>query len=150
MKKTIIIFIIVAALIGGGAFYGGMVYGKSQSGSTRNFANGARQGLGVNGAGGFARNGTGATGNGNVVSGQVIAKDDKSITVQLPNGSGSKIVFLSPSTQIMKTATGSTSDLQIGENLSVNGQANSDGSVTAQTIQIRPNLPRRATSTPAN
>ena len=41
----------------------------------------------------------------------------------------------------MKSTTGVVSDLTTGENLMVNGTVNADGSITAQTIQIRPQIP---------
>ncbi len=95
MNKTIIIFIIVLIVVGGGAFYGGMLYGKSQGGSRasagfQNLTPAQRQQFGANGN----RQGrVGANGN-NFTAGQVIAKDDKSVTVKLQDG-GSKIIFLS-------------------------------------------------------
>ncbi|OIO07392.1 hypothetical protein CO115_00755 [Candidatus Falkowbacteria bacterium CG_4_9_14_3_um_filter_36_9] len=54
---------------------------------------------------------------------------------------GSKIVFLSDSTSIGKTTDGTVADLEAGKQVTINGKDNSDGSVTAQSIQIRPNLP---------
>jgi len=38
----------------------------------------------------------------------------------------------------MKAAQGSMSDLSIGENVTVTGVTNSDGSITAQSVQVRP------------
>ncbi len=151
MKKNIIFVIVVIIIVGAGAFYGGMLYGKSTAGvgipNFRNLTQQQRQQLSQQSGG----NRTGRNNaNGSFISGQVIAEDDKSVTVQLSDGSGSKIVFFSASTQIMKTASGTVSDLQVGLDLTINGQANQDGSITAQTIQIRPTLPQRATSTPAN
>jgi hypothetical protein len=70
----------------------------------------------------------------------VIAKDATSITLQLPGNAGSKIIFYSATTQISKMASGTPVDLANGTNVSITGTANSDGSVTAQAIQIRPAL----------
>ncbi|MBI2628097.1 MAG: hypothetical protein HYW71_01510 [Candidatus Niyogibacteria bacterium] len=130
MKKLLIIGI--AVIVSGGAFYGGMKYAENKAlsdrqqriqqfgGSRTEFRNG---GSGNRIGGGFA-------------SGEIIAKDNKSLTVKLQDG-GSKIIFLSDSTEITKSAEGALSDLEIGKNISVNGAANSDGSVTAQIIQLK-------------
>ena len=133
-NQTIIISIIIVLIVGTGAFYGGMVYGKSQKGNA--FNPGRLQGLNANGVQRGARQGV----NGGFVNGQIISQDDKSVTLKLLDG-GSKIIFFSDSTQITKSASGAIADLTTGENLMVNGTANADGSITAQTIQIRPQLP---------
>ena len=52
--------------------------------------------------------------NANFIAGSVIAKDDKSLTIKLPDG-GSKIIFYSVSTEIMKTATGTLEELKVGD-----------------------------------
>ncbi|MFA5188784.1 MAG: hypothetical protein WC460_05470 [Patescibacteria group bacterium] len=136
MKKnqTLIISIIIVLVVGAGAFYGGMVYAKSQKGSMAN--SGRFQGFNAAGAQGSTR----LAANGGAVSGQLLSQDDKSITLKLNNG-GSKIIFLSDTTQITKSVSGAVADLTTGENLMVSGTANADGSITAQTIQIRPSVP---------
>lgn len=90
--------------------------------------------LGAN-TGGF-RNRTGRQQSSGFVNGEIIAKDDKSITLKLRDG-GSKIVFFSDSTEITKTAKGLVDDLRTGQQIVVNGNQNPDGSVTAETIQLR-------------
>jgi len=131
MKKNllIIIGILVILAICGGSFYGGMLYSKSQN--VRPVFSGAN---GANFQG--ARTGrTGAAGGG-MISGSIISKDNNSITLQMPNNGGSKIIFYSDTTQISKSALGSASDLANGVSISVTGTTNSDGSVTAQSIRI--------------
>jgi len=155
-KKNTIYIALTIIIVGAGAFYGGMVYGKKSSGSLSDLKNLTPQeqrqklqslglfGGGTNGGarGDFGRNGgTGGTGN-QFDTGQIIAKDDKSITVKSNDGN-SKIIFLSASTEINKSATGTPSDLIVGEQVTINGTANADGSLTAAAIQLRPNLPRR-------
>ena len=126
----------VVIIIGAGSFYGGMKYGQQNrfaSASQGNFR-------GVAGSfGGARRGGAGGTG-GDAASGEIISKDDKSITVKLRDG-GSKIIFIADSTQVMKSTAGTVSDLAIGDQVMSFGTANADGSVTAKSIQIRPPLP---------
>ena len=150
MQKKIII-VLAVLLVGSGAFYGGMKYaqGKTPTNVGRsgmgmgNFANltpeerqARLQQFGATGMGGN-RGTRGPNGAGGGFSGgEIIAKDDKSITIKLQDG-GSKIVFLSASTTVMKAITGSPADLTVGTQVSAGGSANSDGSITAQSIQIR-------------
>jgi hypothetical protein len=71
------------------------------------------------------------------VTGDIISKDDKSVTVKTQNG-GSKVVFFTTGTEFGKFTTGNETDLELGKSISVTGKTNQDGSVAAQSIQIRP------------
>ncbi len=139
MSKTITGFVIAILAVGGGAFYGGMKYGQIKAGS--NFFGAERAQRFQQFVGGQARGVRGGVG-ASFINGQIIAKDDKSLTVGLRDG-GSKIIFLSSGTQIMKAVDGSAADLAAGMSVMVTGTANADGSLTAQSIQLRP-----AASTP--
>ena len=57
------------------------------------------------------------------------------MVVKLSDGS-TKIVILSASTPIGKMTTGSASDLTVGTSITVLGTANSDGHVSATSVQI--------------
>ena len=129
MKKIqqIIIVIVALVILGGGTFYGGMVYGKGQN-SQRMGGQGTRTG------------GRFAMGN-NFIAGQVTAKDNQSVTIKDRSGS-SRIVFYSTSTDVGKFVSGNISDVIVGSNVMVNGKTNTDGSISAQSIQIRPILPQ--------
>ena len=151
MNKLIPVVIAVAVVVGGGAFFGGMKYAESKSPRSRvsqadfqnlqNLSPEERQQrlqeFGANAGDGF-RSGAdgGQRGGGGFTAGEIISKDEKSVTVKLQDG-GSKIVFLSDSTEIMKTTNGIFTDLEIGKGITINGSANSDGSITAQSIQLR-------------
>lgn len=132
-KNSVIITVILVILVGAAAFFGGMRYQKSQTrsqfASQFGGASGGRFGNRQFGQ----RNGA----NGGAVVGQILSTDANSMTVKLQNGS-SKIVLLSNSTSINKQATGSVSDLKTGDRVAVFGTANSDGSVTAQSVQLNP------------
>ena len=73
----------------------------------------------------------------NAVRGSIVSIDKNSLTVQLTDGS-SKIVILGASAKIEQTQAASTSDLKAGEQVLDLGSTNSDGSVTAQNVQINP------------
>lgn len=146
MKK--IIYVIIGIVILAGAFYGGMKYQESKTPAglaganfqnLRNLSPEERQQkfqeLGANASGAAGRRG----GSTNGAAGEIIAKDDKSITIKLRDA-GSKIIFFSDTTEITKSASGSADDLEIGKNVMVGGKQNSDGSYTAETIQLSPSL----------
>lgn len=131
MKNTsVIITILIAVIVGAGAFFAGMKYQQTKMPSRGQFQGGQANRQGVNGQGRFA-NGA------RPVNGEIISADDKSITVKMQDGS-SKIVLINDNTSINKSDQASKSDLKTGERVAVFGMENSDGSVTAQNIQLNP------------
>ena len=140
MNKTIIIAGIAVIIAGVGGFFGGKYYQASQTtnrlaqfagrqagqGSTfyRRFGQGDQRGQSMN-----------------IVRGQVINTDMNSITLKLSDGS-TKIIVVGTSANIYQSTKGTLSDLKTGDILNVFGTANSDGSVTAQDIQINPIMQR--------
>ncbi len=142
MGKTNLVAVLAAAIIiaGGGGFYGGMQYEANKSpladfqkngtGAMR-FQGAAGQGQGAGGGRMAARN------SGGFVVGEILKKDDKTVTVKLSDG-GSKTVYVADTTTVSKSVDGVKDDLTEGANIMVTGTANSDGSVLAEVIQIRP------------
>ncbi len=131
-KNKIIIIVGIIALVVG--FLGGMSYGKSHP-SVALDQNASRGGSGANGSGGFGGR-RGGMQSGGFVTGSVLTKDATGITVQARYGS-SKIIFVGSSTMVAKSTTGLFDDVTIGAQVTVMGSANPDGSVNAQSIQIR-------------
>lgn len=133
---------VVSVIVLVAIFYGGVVYGKGHATTTKTagaFTRGGAQGAGGTrgGMGGFAG------GTGGVTTGSIISKDGKSITVSIMGG-GSKIIFFDTNTKVSKTVAGLATDLVVGSQVVVSGTANSDGSLNATTVQIRPNMPPSA------
>lgn len=148
MNKFIAIVIATAAIVGGVAFFSGMKYAETKNSrgqfSRADFQNlppeerqQRLQQLGINSGGFRGGFGGGQRGVSGFIAGEIISKDDKSITMKLRDG-GSRIVFFSDSTEISKLVEGNLNDLIVGKNISVNGTTNPDGSITARSIQLRP------------
>jgi hypothetical protein len=144
-KQTLTIVIVVAVIAVGTSFFVGMKYAGSQSGAVnmQNFQNlsPAERQQRLQQLGGSARGGRGIGGMGGGTFGEILSKDDKSLTIKLRTG-GSKIIFFDQKVEIGKFVAGNLSDLTVGASVSINGTANADSSITASSIQIRP------TSTP--
>jgi hypothetical protein len=141
MNKNIIIWVIVVVIVVGGiSFYSGMKYQSSKSMSAMSGMSGMAGRTGGTFAGRTGIRGAAGAAGSNGVTGQVLSKDATSITVKLQSG-GSKIVFLSASTSISTFQQGTIDDVNQGSNVTVVGTTNSDGSVTARSIQIRPSVP---------
>jgi hypothetical protein len=139
MKKLIPILVVILLAVGGGAFYGGMKYGQNKS-PVSNLSRQNFQNLSPEQRQQLLQGRTGGRTGANFLNGEVISKDEKSLTLKIQDG-GSKIIFFSDSTQISKTTEGSINDIEIGKQIMVSGDQNSDGSYTAKTIQLSPPRP---------
>ena len=134
MKKILPIVIITLIIAGVGGFYGGIKYNQSKSPSLfqkqrEQFFQGN---VGENFPDGLGNKKAGFS----FLNGEVIDKDEQSLTIKMPDG-GSRIVFFSDFTEISKIANGLIDDIEIGKQVMVNGEENPDGSCTAETIQIK-------------
>jgi hypothetical protein len=127
MKNNSFSFILVAVISLAVGFYAGSFYQKSQQ-QQRFFQFGARGFSSQNQASRFG-------GGSRPVIGQIIKKEADSITVKTQNGS-TRIVFFTDKTNIGKMTKAEISDLKENETVFIVGQENSDGSITAQNIQI--------------
>jgi len=142
-NNNLILMIILALVMAGGGFFAGMKYQQSKQPSRTGFLQG-RSGVGqeINRRaipegmpegmpGEQSRSGVG------MIRGEIISQDEESIIVKLMDNS-SKMVLLSGDTKITKSFEGTTDDLETGQQVMVSGDENSDGSLSAQTIQLNP------------
>lgn len=141
---------VVVMGVGAVAFFAGVKYQESQrfSGMMGQFgqlrdraegsrATGSRIMFGTNGNSGMRQ-----------TVGEIVNIDSESITVKMSDGS-TRIVLLTKATTITEAAEVSQDQLVKGAKIAVFGSENSDGSVTAQTVQLNPLFQRMgATVTP--
>lgn len=143
MKKVQTVAVVVGILIvGGGAFYAGTKYRSSAAtnvagvrGAFTNLTPEERQ-VRFGQAGGTLGARGSRVADGGFASGEVISKDDKSVTLKLADG-GSKIVFISDRAIVTKSVSGLLEDVTVGQQVTITGTVNSDGNLTGQAVQIR-------------
>ncbi len=129
MKNNIVMTVIVALVVAAAAFFGGIQYEKSKTPITSQSQT----------RGGQFRQ---RAANGETpLRGQVISLDNNNLTVKLSDGS-SKVVLLTGKTTFDKQATASASDVKSNDQVLILGTTNSDGSVTAMSVQLNPNFGR--------
>lgn len=126
MNKKIISTAVIALIIG---FGGGYLLHTPPVPTTGGVA--TRTG----GFGGGMRSGAG----GGFLSGTVAAEDAGSVTLSTRDGS-SHVVLITPATSVSKSVSGTMSDVSVGATIIVSGTTNSDGSLSANLIQLRPTL----------
>jgi len=136
--KNLLIASAIALVIGLGAGYGihGLVSpslslsrgGGFQNGPGNTTSSSSRSARGINQA------------NGGLLTGTVASKDSNSITIDTRDGN-SRIILVTPNTNVSKNATGSINDVAVGSTIFVSGTTNSDGSISASLVQLRPASP---------
>jgi hypothetical protein len=143
MKKVLIIIgaILLAALIAGGSFYGGIAYQTNQANQARASFMAARgmteegqfpggnlpEGMQPPSGGGRDFSGGGASGVVKTIDGNVIT---------ISTAQDVTTVTLSDDTRIEKYASAAITDLQPGVRVTVTGQRDDDGNITASQIMI--------------
>lgn len=145
MKKQyqIVILIAVTLVAGGVGYFAGTYTGPRGlffAGDPGGFQNLSPDERAVRFGQAGARTGrTGGAGGvgGGFATGEVIGKDAQGITVKLTDGS-SKIIFVASSTSFTKSSKVSVTDVAVGSNVMITGSTNTDGSITARGIDIRP------------
>lgn len=136
-NKLIISGIVVLAIVAG--FFGGVYYQKNQSvnsmGKTRADRNDAftqdrGSGMGMNDR-------PGSDMRGGVISGEISNKDESGMTIKMADGS-SKIILVNNDTKYTISSEADSTKVVVGEKVAVFGESNSDGSVTASSIELNP------------
>jgi hypothetical protein len=129
MKNKLVLTGVVALIVGLGiGYFGATTFTAAPAKTVSGFTRGA--------GGGFAGARGGTTGGG-FLTGTVASVGSGSITLNTNDGS-SHVVLVTPQTSISKSVEGSLTDIVVGSTVIVSGTTNSDGSVSAALVQIRP------------
>ena len=116
--------VIISLVVGFGAGY----FVHSSPAQTQNPG-----GFAGRGQGGGMRGGANGAG---LLSGTVAKQDAGSITLNTRDGS-SHVVLITPATTVQKSIEGGLTDVAVGSTIFVSGSTNSDGSISASSIQLR-------------
>ena len=153
MNRTamIIVGIVVVLAVGGGSFYGGTVYGKSQAQAAIPLlldqqADGQPGFTGQAGwQGGGFQPGAGRLGGeagerriaGGMTFGQIESIEGSEIV--LAGADNQKVrVRVTDTTLIEKNASVTVQQLEVGESVTVSGSSNEDGTITARSLSVVP------------
>jgi len=131
MKQATVISLILMICSASAGFFGGMKYSDYQrmqgrGAANRQFPNGANNQM-------TGRNWSA----GRPIIGDVLNKDETSITVKNQDG-GSTLIMLTNATTYSKTIEVTVEDVSVGSKVGIFGTTNSDKSITAQNIQLNP------------
>jgi len=131
--QRLVLLTAVFGLLVGGAFAGGIYYGRdtSSASSAQTAATpAASPGVNTLGAGGG-----GAFPGGAPTTGVVESVNGDTLSVRTQAG-GTVAIKLQPETQVSQVAAASPADLRPGVTVSVQGQPDTDGKVAARSVQI--------------
>jgi hypothetical protein len=128
MNKITISTAVIALIIGFGAGY--FLHPSAASTATM-------RGSFAGAAGGMYSGARGGGAGGGFLTGTVAAASSGSITLNTKDGS-SHVVLVTPATTVSKSVSGTVADVAVGSTIIVSGTTNSDGSVSASLIQLRP------------
>ena len=131
-SKLLIAIAVTALLVGASGFFAGIQYRKSQEPTAGDFQSMREQARSGNLPPGLGER---LQGQGRPVSGEIIDRDEESITVKLPDGS-SRIILVGSETKISESTPSAKNKLTEGVQVFVNGTENPDGSLNATSIQI--------------
>ena len=127
MSKNIVITAVVALSVG---LFGGYAAARASALASAGVPNASSVRGSARGLRGGNQNANG------FLAGTVARKDSESITVDTRDGN-SHVVLFTPATSVFKSVAGSLSDITIGSAVVVSGSTNSDGSLSANSIQLR-------------
>ncbi|MBP9702842.1 hypothetical protein KBD69_04085 [Candidatus Woesebacteria bacterium] len=135
-KLTLGLVIVFAVTIG---FFGGVYYQKKQGENYSRMQRSDRSNASMRGreAGMGVKSNPGSVMMGGAVNGEISAKDDNGITIKLTDGSSKFILVNSETKYTLSSGTDSTKAV-IGEKIAVFGENNSDGTMTAKSIEFNP------------
>lgn len=139
-QNMIVACTVTAVVAGSIGFFGNNLYQQSQRNSRfpqmENRTGNGQNNFGTN----RQVNGSiqpGMMGRGGALNGEVTAKDNKTLTIKLSDGS-SKIVILSDNTTY-RTSTETTQDkVEIGTKIAAFGTTSTDGTTVATSIEVNP------------
>jgi pectate lyase len=129
INKQIIVSSLISIIVAGGIGY---YVGSHRVSTASNMRQGMMGQAGLGARGGFARGASGG-----MVNGSVVSLTDNVLTLKARDG-GSRVILFTAGTKVTKSVDGARTDVKDGVNVVILGTQNTDGSITAETVQIRP------------